>query len=134
MSSFPQMKKTLLILEKPKISTVHICLKAVAIVTHKQVLTGERLGTGYGTGTSTGPSAVSNAFPNSTGHKINNLNFEKISRFETYMIVKSYIGAVVISLHCKQDMFTYISVSHKHTAKHCIISQFHTYIKSPAPN
>ena len=30
-------------------------------------------------------------------------------------------------------MSTYISVSHKHTAKHCIISQFHTNIKATAP-
>ena len=41
------------------------------------------------------------------------------------MKVKSYTGAVVISLHCKHNMLIYISVSHKHTAKHCIISQFH---------
>ena len=53
--------------------------------------------------------------------------------FKTYMKVKSYTGAVVIRLHCKHDMFTYISVSHKHTAKHCIISQFHTNIKARAP-
>ena len=51
--------------------------------------------------------------------------------FGTYMKLKSYTGAVVISLHCKHNMFTYISVSHKHTAKHCIISQFHTNIKAP---
>ena len=54
-------------------------------------------------------------------------------QFKTYMKVKSYTGAVVIRLHCKHAMFTYISVSHKHTAKHCIISQFHTNIKATAP-
>ena len=54
-------------------------------------------------------------------------------RFKTYMKVKAYTGAVVISLHCKHNMFTHISVSHKHTAKHCIISQFHTNIKATAP-
>ena len=53
--------------------------------------------------------------------------------FGTYMKVKSYTVAVVISLHCKHNMFTYISVSHKHTAKHCIISQLHTNIKATAP-
>ena len=53
--------------------------------------------------------------------------------FQTLMKVKSCTGAVVISLHCKHDMFTYINVSHKNTAKHCIISQFHTNIKATAP-
>ena len=46
------------------------------------------------------------------------------------MKVKSYTGAMVISLHCKHNMFTYISVSHKHTAKNCTFSQFHTNIYS----
>ena len=54
-------------------------------------------------------------------------------RFQTYMKLKSYTGAVVIRLHCKHDMFTYISVSPKHTAKNCIISQFNTNIKATAP-
>ena len=54
-------------------------------------------------------------------------------RFKTYMKVKSYTGAVVIRLHYKHDMFTYINVSHKNTAMHCIISQFHTNIKATAP-
>ena len=53
--------------------------------------------------------------------------------FATYMKVIPCTGAVVISLHCKHNMFTYISVSHKHAAKHCIISQFHTNIKATAP-
>ena len=53
--------------------------------------------------------------------------------FQTYMKVKYWTGAVVISLHCKHDMFTYIYVSHKNTAMHCIISQFHTNIKATAP-
>ena len=54
-------------------------------------------------------------------------------RFKTYMKVKSYTSAVVISFHCKHIMFTYISVGHKHTAKHCNISRFHTNVKATAP-
>ena len=53
--------------------------------------------------------------------------------FETYMKVKYCTGAVVMSLHCKHKMFTYISVSHKYTSMHCIISHFHTNIKATAP-
>ena len=49
------------------------------------------------------------------------------------MKVKSWTGAVVISLHCKHDMFTYINVSHKNTAMHCIISQLQSNIKATAP-
>ena len=49
------------------------------------------------------------------------------------MKVKTCTGAVVISLHCKHSMFTYISVSHKHTAMHCSISQFHANIKHMPP-
>ena len=51
-------------------------------------------------------------------------------RFGTHMKVKPCTGAVVICMHCKHTMFTYISVSHKHIAKHCIISQFHSNIKA----
>ena len=53
--------------------------------------------------------------------------------FETYMKVKYCTGAVVISSHCKTNMFTYINVNHKYTAIHCIISQFHTNTNATAP-
>ena len=36
-------------------------------------------------------------------------------------------------ISCKHNMFTYINVSHKYTAMHCIISQFCTNIKARTP-
>ena len=46
--------------------------------------------------------------------------------FETYMKVKSYTGAVVISSLWKHIILTYIKVSHKFEAMDYIISQFHS--------